>query len=595
MRKFLLLLCLLMISTLSVRAISSLELTALAAYYADDTLLFATIRTDENFLQQLDTLLLNISSRITPEAQPPTTTLLLDTLAGDLANTTFEEGVRPWLGDTLAVGIQFDTEMLQTMGNSFPGYIAASVTDKAAAIATLDAVLEKNNFTDDYEISEEGDFTLYTADSSGDPSFAVSDDVLFFGTQPALFPLNPVESPLSEHADFEDMLTQLPESSYHALLYFNMTEIAALSADMAKLTGQSASGMVFSLNQQTGSQLWGFTILEETTLTIDAALKTNLDVLDNMGLTAYIPSAVDLDFAQHIPADATFVLQSSDFGAVTQAGLDNIRALSDFLAANGGFASLMGLPEEMLRREEIAALNLLTPGSFLAVFNVSFAGLTGLSLERDVLPVLDGDAAMVLRVLPAPRRFPLPTPFLPDAALLFQSSDEAGARMLLDALIAASEAYDTGYQVEAYGDEGAALVAPLLSQAARADLKMLDFMVAADGEVFALGTRPAVESAINAETPLTDTPEFQAAAVHFLPGSQSIGYISFAPLGTLIAEGIRENTFPRSALRNAGVLLRVAGLIESATLSSVVHEDGRALSRLTLTLWAEPPSFLLEN
>jgi hypothetical protein len=594
MRKLLLLLCLVLFSSFSVHAITADDLTALAAYYSEEVLFFGAIRTDEDYLAQLDALLQQAATTLNPDDEAPSFVQLLDALTNDLANTTFEDGVRPWLGNTLALGMAIDTEQLMETGE-FPGFIAASVTDKAAALKTIDAVLKQNNLTRSYDISRRGAFTLYTADFSGDPSFAVGDDVLFFGTDVSAFPFNPVKTPLAESVDFVESLAQLPESTYNALIYVNAPALMEMNAAVSEMMGQTTAPALAAFNNLTNSQVWGFTILDDTTLVVDIATRTDLAGLADLGLNTVIPNAVDVDFAQRIPVDAAFVMHSSDFGAVTQSGLDNIRAFGDYIAQNGGFANLLGLPEGTFRREEEAALNLITPGSLLAIFNVSFAGLTGLSLERDVLPVLDGDAALYLRLLPTPRRFPLPTPFLPDMALLFQSSDTEGARMVLDALIAASEAYDTGYAIEAYGDEGAALVAPLLSQALRADATMLDFMVAADGDLFALGTRPAVESAVNADQNLTDTPEFKAASAYFLPGSQNVGYVTFAPIGNLIAKSIRENALPRNSLRDVGDFLRVAGLIESATFSTVVQADGLGIARLTLTLYADRPSFMPEN
>ncbi len=594
MRKLLLLIGLLLLTSLGVNAISADDLTALAAYYGEEVLFFAAIRTDEPYLAELDALWQQAATMLSPDTEVPAIPQLLERLTEDLANTTFEDGVRPWLGDTLAIGFALDAEEIMSTGQ-FPGFIAASVTDKAAALKTIDAVLEENNLARAYDVSERGDFTLYTADSPDDTSLAVGDDVVFLGTDVNSFPFNAVKAPLSKSADFVESVARLPESTYNALVYVNTPQLLEFNAALSEMMGQTTTPGLAAFNAATGSQVWGFTILDDTTLVMDIATRTDLAGLSELGLNTVIPGAVDFDFAQRMPADAAFVLQSSDFGAVTQSGLDNIRGLGEFIAQNGGFSNLLGLPEGTLRREEEAALDLITPGSLLAIFNVSFAGLTGLSLERDVLPVLDGDAAMYLRVLPAPRRFALPTPFVPDMALLFQSSDTEGAQMLLDALIAASEAYDTGYEIEAYGDAGAALVAPLISQALRADATLLDFMVAADRDVFALGTRPAVESAVNADQNLTDTPEFKAASAYFLPGSQNVGYVTFAPIGNLIAKSVRENTLPRSALRDVGNILRVAGLIESATVSTVVQEDGLGIARLTLTLYSERPSFMPEN
>src|SRR5689334_13761171 len=85
-------------------------LESLSGYFPKDTMLYAATRTDGAFVSTLDRLAQTVASQLPagtiPPGFPDSLSTALDLLTTQAAGGgTFATTVRPWLGDTLAVGI----------------------------------------------------------------------------------------------------------------------------------------------------------------------------------------------------------------------------------------------------------------------------------------------------------------------------------------------------------------------------------------------------------------------------------------------------------------------------------------------------------
>jgi hypothetical protein len=590
MRKLglLFLLVLLAFSSLTAQATPIPTLTQHSEFYSDETMFFAALRTDDGYIETLDGVLQRASAYI-PGLLPPGVGLndVLDAFAQDAFGADYESAIGSWLGDVVSVGLTLTPENFA--GEGIPsGLLTASITDREAATNFVRSFLDAQLSFAEYEVTEGDAFTTFIAPAdaqrSDGPSFAIGDDVLFAGIFPSDLPLEALTNALSADEAYNNTLALLPEDDYNILAYMDLPAIQALNlanleTDMQRSGVQMGAGLtaLTELATAVGPGIFAATVLDGDTLTLDGVIGApNSDVLDDIGVPTFTPGSVDLSFAERIPADAPLVIHSSDFGPSTQATLDSLRTLSDYISDQGGIPAF--LPAGALSPEEELVLAAFSLDSILATLNISFAGLTGLSLERDVLPVLDGDAATYLRTVPVNNQdFPLP--ILPDFGLVFQTSNENGAQALVDALFQASELYEAGYSIESYGD-GGALALPIISGLLNLDFPASDLLFGSAEDFFAFGTRAAVEGTLDTDGGLAADPTFQDAQNYFLDGSQQVWYIGTEPIAVLteqLADLLGDLPEP-NPIR----------LVAHSTITGLVNEDLSQVSRATITLGEMP-------
>ena len=174
------------------------ELNDLARYFPADTPIFAAVRTDDAFFSELDGLVAKVAAALPPGTIPPVT--IVDALDMALADAnppmSFQEDIRPWLGDTIAFGVLeipaedgAATRMLRrrTFDGEAPVLVAVAITDRAAVTDFF-----VNGMTEadvEFERTDEADFTVITpSDSSVEfaketPVIVIRDDALFVTNQ----------------------------------------------------------------------------------------------------------------------------------------------------------------------------------------------------------------------------------------------------------------------------------------------------------------------------------------------------------------------------------------------------------------------------
>lgn len=584
MRKLLLLvLVILLTSTVfTVSAFDDPDMTSLASYIQDDALMYASIRIDDSLVTTLDSLLERVRPFLPQDSLPPnmTTTDFLD-LALQSANLgTFDQSIRPWLGDVAAMGIYSSP----TLTNNPPVIVAVQVDGKSL-LNFIQTQLADSIQSGDIQLSEENGYTIIESNSQSDSTrVAIGDDVLFIVSYPQLLTLTAVDHPLSEKQTFINAVNALPEDNYNMIAYVDMQEMQRMSLAQAGITPTMMPGFLDQFINIYGGIAMGFAVQNNEALVLDVAQVMNTDAYKQFGFEMAAGKSIDMNFTGHIPGNAALVLQTADFGANLQTGLENIRTAGDYIKANGGIVDMIDPDNTLfsLSKQERLLLNQIDLGWFAGLVNVGFAGATGLNLERDVLPVLDGDMALFVTASQSDSYI---SPVLPDIGLLFQNSDANASIALVDQFGKAAEAYDLSVNHEDYGN-GKAIVVPAESLFGFSE-PSLDIMLGSSDDVFAIGTRGALDSVAAMDSSLTANAAFQHASDYFIPDTQFLLYFSSNPLFDVADTLVTDGMLPLDTTDSQSIYT-LASLLETASMSGKMNENGVTVSRLAITLSEKP-------
>lgn len=556
------------------------DLTALARYYPDDTVLFAAVRTDDGFIETLDGVIGQMRDLLPPGTIPPfRLNMLLDQAVSELGQDSFQEVFRPWLGNTAAFGV-----------TSFEGdggfALALEINDREAAAAFVDRLLADS----EYDTSEQDGFTIYFI-PDGEGLIAINDEAAIITLQSAARSQGDDFRSLAASAAFTGTLDQLPADEYSFVTYINTPALFAQARQqMAAGGGDLNMDQMFAgFAESLGPQMLAFTILDGRSLVLDS-VQTYSDTaaLEAAGFSLTAPAApVDPAFAAHIPADAPLVLMGTELNTSITAGFQNIRVMGRMLQEQA-----RALPDSRLD-DDARWLRDINVGNAVVTFvNLTFSGATGLNLEGDVLPWMGGNYAAYLRLLPLPPETGVEAAL--DYALLVEATDTDGARALVDSLENALEQYELTYSREAIGAGSALVLAAPIQLTIPSGLREQpalqpeqDVLIAASDNLFALGSRPAVTYSLGAEgDSLVDAATFIEAQQHALDGAQQFGYLNARAFVPAI-DAVITRASGRSAqdLRDARAL---AGLFSSGSMSVVASDSGGTVSRLVFTLARDP-------
>ena len=283
-------------------------------------------------------------------------------------------------------------------------------------------------------------------------------------------------------------------------------------------------------------------------------------------------------FAAHVPADAPFAIQGGGFG-------DSVTYFIDVFAA----AMEIGMQQGMMMNQMDggvdnvpAMVQDMDANDIRAFIDLSFSGMTGLDLEEDVLPYLNGNAVAFGRALPSEA-----TNMTVDGAMVFEVTDAEAMQGIMDQLVEALDRYEADYTIE-----GGVLVLPgvirgFFPERFQEDLDAeptFDFLIGLNDDVFVLGSREAVEFVLSGEgDSLADDPAYIEAQATFLEGSQQVGYVGFGPIRTLL-EQVVAALDNGSRDQGVGAALMVLDAVSSASYSAHINPDGSSIGRMVLTL-----------
>ena len=572
-------------------AVPAADLTTLADYFPADTAVYFSIRTDEGFIDELDTLVDTVRDSLPRGIVPPFT--LRDALDEVMAeafgeDATFDNTIRTWLGDTVAVGVlNLDEAMMGGMRDEPPMLIALDVTDRDAA----EAFILQSYAANDVEVASEdkGDYTVLIPESPSNAFFALGDDVLLLTPERDLLPTNSDFLSLADNTEFTDSVAALPASDYNAILALDLQDMVSQSYDMmmsqSEMMGPSAEMLAAlqPLYEDYPRQTLGLTILNDRSLTIDFS-QSALDyaALSDTFLGNITPlldaPPVDVAFAAHVPADAPFAIQGAGFG-------DSVTYFIDVFAA----AMELGMQQSLMMNQTDggvdnvpAMVQDMDANDIRAFIDLSFSGMTGLDLEEDVLPYLNGNAVAFGRALPSEA-----TNMTVDGAMVFEVTDAEAMQGIMDQLVEALDRYEADYT-----NEGGVLVLPgvirgFFPERFQEDLDAeptFDFLIGLNDDVFVLGSREAVEFVLSGEgDSLADDPAYIEAQATFLEGSQQVGYVGFGPIRTLL-EQVVAALDNGSRDQGVGAALMVLDAVSSASYSAHINPDGSSIGRMVLTL-----------
>lgn len=556
------------------------DLTALAQYYPAKTVFFASIRTDDAFIDSMDALLARIMEAV-PEADLGGQTFrgALNDIFDDNPNLdgTFDELVRSWLGDTAAFGAPSTTELFdseRSNDDETPVLIALEVTDRAAAAAFFDDIIPPDVDREAELIVEETEtYTLLTPPDTDNPAaIYIGEDVMLITNQRALLPSSGMTNSLSTSDDFTNGLSRLPESDYNALAYINLPEIMT-HLPVAQLEPEEAAVLasLSPLYQAVGGQVIGATLLDDRSLALDYVQPiTDLDAYEAFGVTVtteYTP--VSFDFARYIPAGTPLVLQGADLQTV----YDN------FIASLTAAASLQ---ENFTAEGAESPIDQIEGG--MRQIQFAIAGLTGLNLEEEILSWMTGNYALAFRLSPAlsdlSSSSDFPTSFPMDFSLLIEATDPEAAQALVDGLAQSLTYFDDEFEVST--DEIGSSTVQVITVPTSSDVPFpIEIVFGASEDVFVFGTPRMAEAALNPGEGLAGDASYVEMQSYTLENPVNIYYLAgegLTPLVNLLVLSNAVNAWDEDAIGN------VFRLVSSSSISWNIQADGTSIYRMVLTL-----------
>ncbi len=545
------------------------DLSALAKYFPVDSAAYIGFRTDDATITSVNDLLNKIQSIVPGTGSPDAIKNGLDLIASqEESGATFADTIRPWAGDSGALGIP-----TLVSGGSQSGIFVLSITDEAKANTFFNTLLTK----EDYTAQSADGATVYTDPT--DPAhstYIVRSDAVVITDDPSDVTANGVpSSTLADNADFKAALALLPGQGYAAVGYANTPAIlnAVIQDRATTMSTANAAGMqmVTSALSAIKPEAFGLTMLDQNTLAFDAALPQDANA--NSPFTMNMSGKpLDPAFVQHIPANTPFVVEGTDLYDNYQAAVKNLQTVAQSMPQTNS-------------RDGMSVKNLET-----GLWGISFLvrGLTGLEVS-DAFGWMTGDYALYLGFSPS---FSDSTSILSatesnpvDFGITIAATDAAAAQKVYDGLkrsLLDLPAENVTVTEDTLDGGTKALVFTIQ------DVKKMPFpieILAATGNgVFAVGTRQMVTAAINPKNGLDSDATYSAASQYLLKNASQVVFLSGTALQPLV-KVMSGMTNPESVQEQGQQLALVLKLIDSASISAsnLPNNSGR-LVRFVWTL-----------
>lgn len=522
------LIALLILPTAAQSTRDSAAVPTFASLLPDDTTFLLSLRADTGYLETLKGVWPRLQNELIGSSNFPSYESIFET--GPMRDLLQDTG--SWRGDHLAFAALTPdaTHNLLTGLNSGISeggiVILFEVKDRTAAETWL---AEEIAFTTESTL---GDFALYTVTAQDvAPIILLSEThmLITVAHESVAGMMTNDFARLSDNPTFTETLSALPfgQSGYDITGYVNASAIVRELNAREFVTREITPyrQFRFALADFVGTGAFGAVIQNGADFILDGAWEYgDAAGLAEFGIdpTRWITNAIDPTFFITAPQDTQFYLQSTDLAGTYRLAIDGLTALSDLATTSPEFDTYFGL-------SELEGQNL--GGLIRGATTLSFAGLTGLNLENDVLSVLeDTDFALTFNVVEDDEA---PLGFHADAALIARHT--GGAEAWLPALAQAAALY--GYpdilpqtigngQALDFGPILDPMIAPALGQAA-ADDPTFDPMLGVNDAIAVAGTRRAAEYALNAPTDLSTVRiAFPPAFSLFIENPQVIGYIN---------------------------------------------------------------------
>lgn len=486
MRRIALLLVMILLLSFSALPTGAIDLKvgpqSSALYYPSDTLLYISFRTDEDFIEELQTLIQGVNARLPEEMQIPG---LGESLREGFAGDVDFETVMGWLGDYGAIGFtSFDAS---DMGGY--GYVTLDLEDQAAAEAFMDGR------SDRFEKGTQGDFTIYTDTNDNRTVWGFGDGVLVISdAENFTMPSFPLSNSLRDSEGFINSVGQLPVESYNGIVYVDFPAIR----EQSDLTFGQPEIVIMNL---LGEFAAGFVILDNDTLTIDVV---------QTGMTP--ATTISESFAGYIPANTSAFIHTSDLSGL-------ITTIANMTDQTGG--NPLAQAEEMLQQ-------------------------LGINLQQDVLSWTTGDYALLLRsdlsgFLGAMNEEGNDTDAMEffDYGLVVAATDPVKAQVFagkLSTLVNAMASAEASLTVssETINDIVVTVVSAPANFGMGVAESTIEILIGANDDIFFIGSRRMIEGVLDGDGSVTSKNNYQAASVHFLAPTASMWYADGEGLSSVV-------------------------------------------------------------
>jgi hypothetical protein len=539
------LLLVLVIGAVPSLALGERDLSALAKYAPASTLLYASVRSDDDYVAIVDALAEKIAT-VAPLGLPEGGIKgVIDEALQPLGGY---DATREWVGDTIALA-QFGLAGSPTV------IIAISDIDKAT-----EAVNRITELADNFKMTETSSGLLFT---SGSSALLLTADALLIeqSFSGEFFASLPTESEsLANDATFQSTLAQLPAESYNAVVYAQVIGVLTMGLTMDMPSGAEMDPLMGTLVRYTqglGATAVGFTIVDERNLVVDIVQT----VTDSDALAPILPfftrPAVSLDFAQNIPSDAQLLIHSTDFGTVRQLTFDLFKSLGEYIDTRYEEDTLPSYRQQLMFVDDI-----------LTFIELSFKGMTGQPMS-EAFGWMTGDFAVYNSFAFADNKIGI------EANMSVANSDTAQATRFVDGIAQLLD--DTNIP---YARENDTLTLTSLTElanvASTSPLPIaennLDVVLGANDSVLTFGTYPTANRVLKGDfVALADDSTFQNVASWVLPNANTVLYVNVASL----------NEFANTI--NPNMSDSPLSLFESAS-GSVATSNTAVTVRLVLTL-----------
>jgi basic membrane protein A and related proteins len=554
-------------------------LLSLSEYVPQGAPIHAVIRTDSAYFETLDQLLSDVQSGLPPNLLPGgvtlSTRLLLETASNSLFNASFEDDVRPWLGNSAAFTIHSLDPILNVYSQYevVPSSVAFEITDRSTATDFIERYLARRTDSVWTRIDDES-YTLFSpADTFVSLYVLVRDDVLFMGTSLNALPLEaPLNYSLADDRYFLDTLTRLPGETYNAAAYIDASRI--LSYAIGSGYSESRQNYLYlPFLQAVDPIVIGGTILGQRTLTLDAVVRSgNMTALEAIGITPGGVVQIDPEFTRYIPPSAALVIHGT-----------RITGVVDFVRQNLGSvvnAMLLQNPNSAAG-ENVAQL---AADSFANFSNVLTSVYTGASLDDWTNWTNSNYLVFISPKTVVDRDFPF-FENLVEYGVIAQVTDpvrsEQAMRNLARALplaIHSGGARGWRFREEVVNNTLVLVISNDVRYADETWHADGEFAIGANGEIFAAGTYRAVVETLQ----VPDAPEVYTTLQPLLLSNPSmVWYLNSEQLRELALTVVGDREPDTSVLQS---LVTALG---DGTASLTVSEQGDTLLRFTLSL-AEP-------
>ena len=600
------------------RATPTDNLLVLANNFPVDTTYFMVTQTDDEFINTLDTLVDVLGNAVENVGSPlvspvsfrlqdeePTTVIsdLLDEFAFEVFDGDFDSTIRPWLGDTAAVAIT-DVEQLTVFVETdnfddlaspdvaFPFIIALELADPEATRTTLESAAASELASGEMLRVDVDQYTLYRI-MDVDISILIQPDKLIFGKTDTI--LNSIDVPaptLADNPDFIDIVDTLPEDDYAFLVYADyprllngLFEITA--ADPTLDLTDADLYFVETLADTLTSMVFAGTLLDDRTLTLDIAQRINSNSADDLSLQTYVPMQLDPTFASRFDADTALIIFQDNLTGTYEAQLNNLRVIARLQEDVEGIPS-----DEIIREEDIDG------ALFVAEFTLRTA--TGLDLQDDILSWMGGNYALALSISPdvaevrrfdSLRRNPIGFAIVfdvtgdPDGAVKTRNAMEEAFSELLDDFALALNRADIRIDDATETISGIEALVYTITDLTGEITFPVEVLVATNADVFVIGTREMVTTALNNDGTLVETQAFQEGGMQYALDNSGALYLvnnaALTPLADLYRITDATNPYVEQTAQSIRQLI---DLSSSLTISTSMPDETTAISRATISL-----------